>query len=139
MQHGDLETWTGHRILVILEGVLATVTPIVETHRWRSDKVTGYDLTLHETPLKRIVSTKIRYPDVAFDIVTFEPQEVADMAAEALSDIPIPYDSIEATTYRQFCSRLKFRTDISQIIDSDPRRLDGYGQLGKQVTMGGDF
>jgi hypothetical protein len=139
MQHGDLETWTGHRIFVVLEGVLATVVPVVETHRWRKDEVTGWNLIWHDIPLKRIVYMTDRFPDLAFEIVTFLPQEVADLAAEWLNDIPIPYSAIEAVDYRQFCSRLKFRQDIQQIIDSDPERLHNYGQLGKQVVMGGDF
>jgi hypothetical protein len=76
---------------------------------------------------------------VTFEIITFLPQEVADLAAEWLNDIPIPYSAIESVDYRQFCSRLKFRQDIQQILDSDPDRMNNYGQLGKQVVMGGDF
>lgn len=139
MQHGDLETWTGHRILLVLEGALATVTPIVETHRWRADVITGWDLTWHDVPLKRICYMDAKFPDVAFDIVTFLPEDVADQAADYLQSIPIPYDSISSENYRQFCAKLKFRQDIQQIIDSDPDRLHNYGQLGKQVTVGGDF
>lgn len=125
--------------MLVLEGVLATVTPVVETHRWRSDEITGWDLTWHDVPLKRMATMSRRFTDVMFDIVTFEPQAVADQAADFLNTIPLDYASIEAVDYRQFCSRLKFRTDVQQVIDSSPERLQRYGQLGRQVMFGGDF
>lgn len=139
MQDGDLEIWTTHRILVVLEGVLATVTPIIETHRWKRDEITGWDLAFHDTPLKRMLYMEQTFHDVAFDIVTFHPQDVADQAADYLAAIPIPFDTIAAVDYRQFCSKLRFRSDVRQIIDSDPDRLHNYGQLGRQVLIGGDF
>jgi hypothetical protein len=140
MQHGDLETWSRTRILLILEGVLATITPITEkTHRWGSSvKTVGYDLEWHDVPLKRMITMAGQF-DVAFDIVTFYDQTVADHAADYLQTIPIPYDTIESANFKQFCSKLRFRVDVSQIIDSDPQRLQHYGQLGRQVLTGGDF
>lgn len=140
MQHGDLETWTGHRIVVILEGVLATVVPIMEKSMWgRRMTVTGYDLQWHDVPLKRMITMHGQF-DVAFDIVTFiHDAGVIDEAADYLTSIPIPYDTIQSAEYRAFCNKLRFRTDIQQIIDSDPERLQNYGQLGRQVLVGGDF
>lgn len=139
MQHGDLETWTSHRIILILEGVLATVTPVIEAHRIRRDEIVGWDLDWHDLPLKRIVAMRQQYPDVAFDIVSFTNQDVIDLAAEYLQAIPIPYDTITLADYRTFCSTLRFHNDINQVIDSDPDRLHNYGQLGRQVMPGGDW
>jgi hypothetical protein len=140
MQHGDLETWAGHRILLVLEGVLATVVPITaKQHRWGSSvKTIGYDLEWHDVPLKRMITMAGRF-DVAFDIVTFMSQDVADHAADYLQTIPIPYDSIESVNFKAFCDKLRFRVDVEQILDSDPERLQRYGQLGRQVMPGGDF
>jgi len=139
MQHGDLETWSRTRILVILEGVLATVTPITEKPGWgRRERVTGYDLEWHDVPLKRMIVMAGRF-DVAFDIVTFHDQDVADEAADYLTSIPIPYETIESANFKAFCSKLRFRIDVQQIIDSDPERLHHYGQLGRHVLTGGDF
>lgn len=140
MQHGDLETWSRTRILLVLEGVLATVTPVTETSRWgRRTSITGYDIEWHDVPLKRMITMAGQY-DVAFDIVSFiHDHGVVDDAADYLQSIPIPYETIESANFKAFCSKLRFRVDVSQIIDSDPERLQHYGQLGRQVMIGGDF
>lgn len=139
MQHGDLATHTRHRLVVVLEGVLATITPIVEHHRWRSDVTTGWDITWHETPLKRMANTSRRYPEIAVEVVTFLNQDVADLAAQFFLDANIPYDVIEYQQFSHYVSSLPYQTGITQIIDSAPDRLDRYGQLGRAVLSGGDF
>ena len=139
MQHGDLETWSRSRVLLILESVLATAVPVLETHRWRRDEIVGYDLTWHDTALKRLAVSTRRYPDMGFAVVTFLGQTVADRAAEFLATIPIDVESVEAHDYVHFCSLLRFQSDVLQVVDSDPDRLHNYGQLGRQVVSGGDW
>jgi hypothetical protein len=139
MQHGDLETWSRARILLVLESVLATVTPVIETHRWKRDEVTGYDLAWHDMALKRLSVSTRRYPDIGFTVVTFVAEAVRDEAADFLAAIPIDVEAVEFQDYRQFCNRLRFQTDVQQIIDADSARLHNYGQLGRQVVTGEDW
>lgn len=138
MQHGDLETWSRARILLILEGALASVTPIIEKH-WGRTRVTGHTIGWHDTALKRLAVNCRRYPDVGFCIVTFLGDDVRDEAADFLAAIPIDVESVEALDYRRFCDTLRFQSDIQQIIDTDPNRMHNYGQLGRQVVTGGDW
>jgi hypothetical protein len=139
MQHGDLATYTRHRLVMVLEGVFATISPRIETHRWRSDKVTGWDIEWHEIPLKRLAYFSRTYPDMALEIITFLGQDVADLAAEFLLASNIPYHEISYQEFRDFVSTLPYQIGISQIIDSSPERLDRYGQLGRAMMTGGDF
>jgi hypothetical protein len=139
VERGDLATWSRDRILLILEGVLATVTPVIETHRWKRDEITGYDIAWHDLALKRLSVSTRRYPDIGFTVVTFQSEQVRDMAADMLAAIPIDVEAVEHRDYRQFCSMLRFQTDVQQILDTDPDRLHNYGQLGKQVVAGGDW
>jgi hypothetical protein len=139
MQHGDLATYTRHRLVVVLEGVLATITPVTEQHRWRADKVTGWNITWHETPLKRMAYVSSHYPDLGVEVITFINQDVADLAAEFFLQANIPYESVEFQEFRHFTSSLPYQTGITQIIDSAPDRLDRYGQLGRAVLLGGDI
>lgn len=126
-------------MIVVLEGVLTTIDPVVEHRRLRSDVVTGWNITWHETPLKRLVNVYRRYPEIAVEILTFVNQDVADLAGEFFLQANIPYESVEYQEFRHFTSSLPYQTGIAQIIDSAPDRLDQYGQLGRAVLPGGDF
>jgi hypothetical protein len=139
MQHGDLATHTRHRLVVVLEGVIATVTPIVEEHRWRADKHLGWNYTWHEAPLKRMANIYRRYPEIAVEVITFLSQDVADLAADFFTDTGIPFDEVSYQPFSHYVSKLRYQTGIAQIIDSAPDRLDRYGQLGRAVLPGGDF
>lgn len=139
MQHGDLATHTRQRLLIVLEGVLATVVPITKTHRWKADEVTGWNVLWHETPLKRMVYINQNYPDLAVEVITFTTEEVAEIAADFLNDVPIPYSEIRYQALRQFTAGLPYQTGITQILDSAPDRLDQYGQMGRAVLLGGDI
>jgi hypothetical protein len=139
MERGDLAVSVRPRTVVVLEGVLATVVPQVEHRRFRGDLVTGYSFHWHETPLKRCVQNKRAFPHYALDIITFEPEEACDLAAAFLLSIDFPYDSIEARVFSQWTSALPYQPDITVIYDSDPERLNRYGQLGRAVVVGEDF
>ena len=139
MQHGDLATHTRQRLLLVLEGVLATVAPVVEHHRWRADKVTGWEMTWYETPLKRMVYIDATYPDLAVEIITFLHEDVADLAATFLNDVPIPFSEVRYQEFGHFLNSLPYQVGLTQILDSAPDRLDRYGQLGRAVLLGGDI
>jgi hypothetical protein len=140
MQHGDLETSSRRRIVVVLEGVLATITPIVQPHRWpRHDEVTGYHFLWHDIPLKRLATMKRNHPQTAIDVITFVSDDVIDQAAQFFLDIHLPVDSVAFERLDQYADVLRYQADIVMVIDSDDERLDKYGQLGKSVLIGGDF
>ena len=142
MQQGDLAEFHQERLIVVLEGVLALVVEEVMTAgrwRWKHDYTTGYHIIWHEVPLKRLVVMNERYPNYTVEIITFRSQKLADMAAEFLDDAHIPFSSIGYTPYDDFVAVLRYQRDIRTIYDSDPERLDGYGQLGLAVVRGEDF
>ncbi len=139
MQGGDLETWVRTRIVLILEGLLATVTQRVERRRLLPDKPLGWDLEWHSVPLKRMSFYANRFPEVAIEIVTFTAPEVADEAAEYLNSIPLDYALCEWRDFNSFRNLLPLQQGVQQVLDSAPDRLDRYGQLGRQVVLGGDW
>jgi hypothetical protein len=140
MQDGDLATSVRPHIVVVLEGVLATVTPVERRSRYmRRLEVVSFNFLWHDTPLKRIATMKRNWPDTAIDVVTFLGGDVADMAATFFQDCGIPVDSTESYRFDHYTSILRYQSDVTMIVDSDDDRLDRYGQLGRAVLMGQDF
>ena len=139
MQDGDLAVTVRPRNVVVLEGVLATVIPVVQHRRLREDVVTGYHFHWHEVPMKRCWYNKTKYPDYALDIVTFVSEEATEDAAQFLMSINFPHDTIEYHDFRHWTSYLSYQSDVQVVYDSDQERLDHYGQLGRSVIQGGDF
>lgn len=140
MQDGDLATWQRERLIVILEGVLAQV--VLERHTTkirRRQSIDGYHIIWHEVPLKRLAAIGQRWPDYEVEIVTFHDQKLVDLAADYLDEAHIPYTTIRNEKFERFTSLLKFQQNIRTIYDSDPDRLDSYGQLGRAVVRGDDF
>jgi hypothetical protein len=123
----------------VLEGVLATVTPIIEEHRFRTNRVIGHEIDWHDAALKRLAVDCRRYPQVGFAVVTFVSEAVRDEAADFLSAIPIDVEAVEFQEMARFRNLLRFDQDVQQIIDSDPARLNGYGQRGRSVIPGSDW
>lgn len=141
MQQGDLELWTNPRWVVVLEGVLCNIVPIFKTSRFgskRASRISGYHINWHDTPLKRMVYLKGRWPENSLEIVTFIP-DLIDIALEFLDEAQIPYDKASFSRFDQFCSMLRFQTDLQKVYDSDVDRLNRYGQYGVAVNRGMDF
>lgn len=139
MEHGDLAVFVRPHYIIVLEGVLATVDPVIESRRFRSDKTTGYNIHWLDTPLRRLASNKRRFPEVGAEIVTFISDEVADQAAEFLDSVPVDYDSLHYVAFDQFRTLLPYREGLQVVYDSDEGRLNRYGQMGREVTRGEDF
>jgi hypothetical protein len=141
MEGGDLATSVRPRIVVVLEGVLASISEIEEPSRFlRRPKVTGYNLHWHDAPLKRLVTMKTLYPNTGIDVVTFISQDVADDAADFFNRINLAVsDSVEYHPFLPWSSALRYQTNIGMIVDSDEDRLNSYGQLGRAVTRGMDW
>lgn len=140
MQNGDLGVHLREELVVILEGVLATVTVTEEERKWgRKRKPVAFHINWHELPLKRLVTIGKRWPDYEVSIITFIDQALADEAAEFLDEAQIPYDSIRYQAFGAFTNTLRYRTRTRSIYDSDTHRLDQYGQLGTAVVKGEDW
>jgi hypothetical protein len=141
MERGDLATSTRPSYAVVLEGVLADVTPITRTRRFRSEETTGYNLHWLDIPLRRLATVKRRYPQLQIDLLTFISEDVADDAAQFLDGAAIPYDSLSYWRFEQWVSVLPYQEEgsLTAVYDSDPDRLDQYGQLGRAVIKGQDW
>lgn len=137
MERGDLAISVRPRVVVVLEGVLATFTPITRK-RFRREHTTGFNISWHPTPLKRIATMKRMFPDVAIDVVTFV-DGIVDDAAEFFNNAEIPVDSIEYHRFDKWVAVLPYQAEIQVIHDSDDTRLDQYGQLGRATLLGGDL
>lgn len=141
MQHGDLGTWSQPTIVVILEGVLADVQPIlVEEGRFRKKLVEhGCNLSWHDLPLKRLITMGNRWADYRLDIVTFTNEVVAEFATTYLDMARVPYGSVAYHPFDTWVNVLRYQPDIRQVIDTDYERIQRYGQVGRMVQRGEDF
>lgn len=140
MEHGDLAVSVRPHYIVVLEGVLVTVEKVEadKRHRWSHPVFTTHWHWL-DMPLRRVATNKRRFPDFGAEIVTFINEEAAEMAATFLDAMPLDYDSLNYVSFDQFCSLLPYREGLQVVYDSDPQRLDRYGQVGREVTRGEDF
>jgi hypothetical protein len=92
-----------------------------------------------DIPLKRTATQKRRYPDYAMDLITFEDEDFLDDAVTFLDMIKMPYDTVSRWTLDTFVQMLRYQSEIQVVYDSDPGRLDRFGQLGSAVVLGGDY
>jgi hypothetical protein len=139
MEQGDLALSSRPTIAVVLEGVLASVTPIYEQRRIRAPRLTGHELDWHDVPLARVFMMKRNWPQTGIDVVTFVDPAVAIDAADFLNEAMIPVDSVRFHTFERWVAVLRFQPDLRMVVDSDQGRLDRYGQLGRAVLVGEDF
>lgn len=140
MQHGDLEASVREELVVVLEGVLCQVTfGPVKRRILRTQPQATMHISWHDVPLKRLVSISQRWPDYDVAIVTFVSQRTADETAEYLTDLGVPYASIGYRPFATFVRSLTFLPHVRAVYDSDPQRLDHYGQLGHAVVPGEDW
>jgi hypothetical protein len=140
MERGDLAVFTRPHYVIVLEGVLVTVEQVEgeKRHRWSHPHFTTHWHWL-DAPLRRLATNKRRFPDVGAEIVTFLDQEATDQAAAFLDAVPIDYDSLSYIDLQQFCSLLPYRDGLQVVYDSDPSRLNRFGQMGREVIRGEDF
>ena len=141
MEQGDLAVSIRPSYTIVLEGVLAEVIPITRNRRFRGEQTTGYNLHWLDIPLRRLATLKRRFPQIIVDLVTYIDQDVADDAAQFLNGANIPYDSISYMRLPTLIAILPFQDEagLQAVYDSDPDRLDQYGQLGRAVIKGEDW
>jgi hypothetical protein len=139
MERGDLAVSVRQRYVVVLEGVLARVTDITEKRRMRGDRVIGHNVHWLDLPMRRLATMRRQFPDVGADIVTFIDERVAEEAAIFLDAASVPVDSCSYEPFDRWVSLLPYQDGLQAVFDSSSLRLDRYGQLGRQVTMGDDF
>ena len=139
MEHGDLAVSVRQHFVIVLEGVLVTITDITESRRWRPDKVTGHNLHWLDIPLRRLATMRRQFPDTGAEVVTFTDEQIAEEAAIFLDSASVPVDSMSYEPFDRWVSLLPYKDGLQAVFDSDPDRLDRYGQIGRQVVMGEDF
>lgn len=139
MQHGDLATSVRPHYVVVLEGVLAEITPVIHQRRFRGDLTVGHNIHWFDLPLRRLATMQRRFQEVGAEIVTFTDADVADQAADFLNAAAIPHESLSYQSFDQFCLLLPFKDGLQAVYDSDESRLERYGQLGRAVIQGDDF
>ena len=139
MERGDLAVSVRQHYIVVLEGVLARVTDITESRRFRGDIVTGHNLHWLDLPMRRLATMRRQFPDVGAEVVTFTDEQVADDAAMFLDAASVPVDNVSYEPFDRWVSLLPFKEGLQAVFDSHTDRLDRYGQVGRQVVMGEDF
>ena len=135
MEKGDLSTWASARVVVVLEGVLCTPK---QEGRLRKHWTPADEWGWQSLPIKHVWD-KANRQNVAVEVVTFLGDEVADMAAEWLAKYDVPVADVDAVDLDWFCRSLTWRPEVTDVIDSDPRRYQRYGQKGYVAKYGGEI
>lgn len=143
MEHGDLGTWSEHRSVVVLEGVLATPT-YDEGKRIlgvfpTNPKLRPADEWVWSQLGIRSVQTRSMQLNQIFDVVTFQGMDIAEEAAEWLMRYDIRVASVDAVDFSTFCQSLGWSHLIDYVYDTDPSRYRFYGQKGFVVQPTGAF
>ena len=133
MKDGDLDTFSEQSVVVILEGVL---TDFAYSGRIRKKLLPADQWEWQQLPLRRMAQW--HRANVTVDIVTFESQFAADEAAEFLNRYRYDFGIIDYANFELFCDSLIVRRP-SAVFDTDPGRLNRYGQFGVGATKGADF
>lgn len=139
MERGDLELWERPTIVVVIEGVLCDVATFQEKRRFRRPQTVGWNVSWHDLPLKRLKVLKHHWSHVGQEYVSFISQDFVDTVAPYLEATRTPYDAVVYHGFNVFCDVLRYRTEIQAVYDSDPDRLQRYGQKGIGVLKGEDF
>lgn len=92
----------------------------------------------HTLAVKSVVDNATRL-NIAVEVVTFMGDEVADQAADFMAKYDMPVASVESAKFDWFCQSLQWRPDVSYVVDTEPERIQRYGQHGYVATRGGSF
>ena len=121
MERGDISSWASKRIIVVLEGVLTAPRYEQSGVLRKKQELLDPDYWVWEELPVRLVVDYGRRLNVAVEVVTFMGQDVADGAAEWFSKYGVEV------------------TEVERVIDSDPERIQHYGQLGYASLRGERF
>lgn len=119
--------------MVVLEGVLTTPT---YTGKIRRKLAPADEWEWSKPPILSTVDWASRH-NVSIEVVTFMGREVADAAADWLERYSIPVSEVLSVDFDMFCRSLMWRLyEIDRVVDSDPDRLNRYGQMGYGASFG---
>lgn len=141
MEHGDISSWASTRIIVVLEGVLATPSYGVRYGGMGRKKILNPadEWEWEELPIRYVVDYGRRL-NVAVEVVTFMGEEVAEAAADWFNRYGIDVAEVLAVDFDTFTRSLLWRiNDVQRVIDSDFGRIQRYGQLGYATQRGERF
>lgn len=144
MEKGDLAVWMDDRIVVVLEGVLASI-PEPEIHksgvfgRNRTVEWVDADHWMWSHYAVKQINDKAYRLNVSIDVVTFLSPDVADLAAEWMLKYDVRVSGVEYSDFDMFCQSLSWRPSIHHVVDTDPRRLAGYGIRAYETHWNGIF
>lgn len=140
MERGDISSWASKRIIVVLEGVLTSPRYEQSGVLRKKQELLDPDYWVWEELPVRLVVDYGRRLNVAVEVVTFMGQDVADGAAEWFSKYGVEVAEVLAVDFEMFCRSLLWRlTEVERVVDSDPERIQHYGQLGYASLRGERF
>jgi hypothetical protein len=144
VERGDLGVSIDPRLVIVLEGALAKVQFRDERTRKGLRSKTAKVPTpaadwVWSVPAIKTINDLAGRRGIPCEVVTFLSQEVADLAAEYLNRYEVRVLSCEYADFDLFTSSLSWRPEVSSVVDTDPERMQKYGQRGYGVTWGAVF
>jgi hypothetical protein len=129
----DLDTYAEQSVIVVLEGVLADLT---YAGRVRKRLKPAAEWQWQQLALRRMVQWQRN--NIVVDIVTFVSEFAAESAGEFLVDYGYEFGAIGFRQFDLFCDALIVQRPTG-VYDSEPSRLNRYGQFGVGAVKGQDF
>lgn len=138
MKGNDLSNVVASRIIVVFEGLLGWLdagkvdeyTKHVAEEHWNS-AVSCF--TFNNDVINRILylTWKSNYN---IHVVTWFPQQAADVIADRLDSLSIPVRSVFSSTPEDMAKMLVYNNDITCIYDPVPQHVLTFGSKGYLVT-----
>jgi len=135
MEGNDLGVRETDQIIVVLEGVLTQPVlrkRLILSNQWTPATTWAWNML----GLKQAYRWTTQGIDV--EVVTFLGEEVADDASDFLNNADVAVGGVIPYDYNVFCSTLVLKTfRVLGVYDSDPDRINHYGQRGILVPAMG--
>ncbi len=136
MEGNDLGVRETSQIIVVLEGCLTQ--PVPKKRMLRADQWTAATTWMWNMLGLKQIYRWVNTADLEVEIVTFLGEDVAEAASDYMNFTDIPVGGVIPYDYDVFCSTLTLKTfRVLGVYDSDPDRIQNYGQRGILVPAMG--
>lgn len=135
MERGDIAVPQAQRFLFVFDGFLGKLPKkkllaykaLLKVHQWERAFYL-WDMVPKATDhLNRIYW---QY-NLRFDIVTWQPQAIANEIEEWCARINLPVGYVSSTTSEKLARELAHMPDVVKVFDADPDHKFRYGQRGR--------
>jgi len=123
---GDLSNEPPHRLLVVFEGLIGTLTDRADRGRTRDLRLHRWRSAAHRWQLLTPVHDAVMAVPMPVELITYlHPREAHELGRRATAE-DWPFTTVTPTDPRTVSRLMQHRRDILRIVDPDDRRWAMY-------------